>query len=72
SKVSYMFVDYRVQKKLYDWAKNKKGVSARTLAWLFQYPRGRRAMKGIIRHEPGHLNHYHVRFKCPRGDSECM
>jgi LysM repeat protein/murein endopeptidase len=66
----YMFVDYAVQSKLYNWAKSK-GVSKRRLAQIFQYPRGRRAMRGIIRHEPGHHNHYHVRFRCPPRDRSC-
>ena len=69
-RIEYMFVGYPVQKKLYDWAK-KQGVSERKLAWMFQYPRGSRAMLGVIRHEPGHTNHIHVRFKCPRGDKKC-
>ena len=68
SHVEYMFIGYRVQEKLYKWAE-QQGVSASKLAWLFQYPRGSRAMRGVIRHEPGHDNHIHIRFKCPRGDA---
>lgn len=71
SRVEYMFIGYAVQKKLYDWAK-KQGVSQRKLDWMFQYPRGSRAMRGVIRHEPGHNNHIHVRFKCPKGDNKCL
>lgn len=70
SRVEYMFISYPVQKKLYDWAK-KAGKSERVLDWLFQYPRGQRSMNGIIRHEPGHSGHIHIRFKCPRGDKDC-
>lgn len=68
SPVEYMFIGYRVQEKLYKWAK-EKGISDAKLDWLFQYPRGSRAMSGLIRHEPGHDNHIHIRFKCPRGDA---
>jgi len=68
SRVEYMFIGYRVQEKLYKWAL-EQGVSASKLSWLFQYPRGSRAMSGLIRHEPGHDNHIHIRFKCPRGDA---
>lgn len=68
----YMFLDYGVQRKIYDWAKKEKKVSPKLLEWLFQYPRGNRAMRGIIRHEPGHVNHIHVRFQCPRGDDHCL
>jgi LysM repeat protein len=68
SNVEYMFIGYRVQEKLYKWAK-ENGISDKKLDWLFQYPRGSRAMSGLIRNEPGHDNHIHIRFKCPRGDA---
>ena len=71
SKVEYIFLGYDVQKKVYDYAK-KQGVSDAKLAWLFQYPRGSAAMKGLIRHEPSHQNHFHIRFECPNGDRECL
>ena len=71
SKVSYIFLDYRLQKRLYQWAK-KRGVKQSTLDWMFQYPRGRRAMRGVVRHEPGHADHYHIRFKCPPDDEGCI
>ncbi len=70
SRVEYIFMNYRVQKILYEWAK-KKGVPERTLSRMFQYPHGKRAMHGMIRHEPGHDAHMHVRFKCPRGQERC-
>lgn len=60
--VEYVFVSYRLQKLLYEYAQSK-GVSQERLAELFQYPRGKRSMVGIIRHEPGHRTHFHVRFK---------
>lgn len=71
SNVEYMFIGYPVQKKLYDYAKDK-GVPEAKLDWLFQYPRGSRAMRGLIRHEPGHTNHIHIRYKCPNGDVACL
>jgi len=71
SNIEYMFIGYPVQKKLYDYARGK-GVSEAKLDWLFQYPRGSRAMRGIIRHEPGHTNHIHLRYKCPSGDVACL
>ena len=58
----YIFVDYSVQKLLYEYAKGK-GVSEDTLSELFQYPRGKRASRGIIRHWKGHIDHFHVRFR---------
>ena len=71
SLVSYIFLDYGVQKDLYQWAK-KKGVKQKRLDWIFQYPRGKRAMRGIVRHEPGHADHYHIRFKCAPDDEDCI
>jgi len=71
SNVEYMFIGTPVQEKLYKYAQSK-GVSEAKLDWIFQYPRGSRAMRGVIRHEPGHTNHIHIRFKCPSGDQACL
>lgn len=62
NEVTYIFMDYRIQKLLYQYAK-KKGVSEDTLDELFQYPRGRGRTHGMIRHWRGHVNHFHVRFR---------
>lgn len=32
---------------------------------------GESGYRGIIRHAGGHLDHFHVRFRCPEGDSDC-
>ena len=68
--VERIFLGYGTQKLLYKWAK-KKGVSKKTLSRMFQYPHGRETPTGIIRHEPAHDDHLHVRFKCPAGDKDC-
>ncbi len=60
--VTYIFMDHRIQKLLYDHAQSK-GVDEDTLDELFQYPRGRGRSHGIIRHWRGHANHFHVRFR---------
>jgi len=65
-----IFLDYDVQRLLYDWAK-EHDVDEDTLDKLFQYPHGRGSSNGIVHHEPNHDNHMHVRFKCPKGDSAC-
>lgn len=62
--VVFIFMDYPLQRVLYKYAQ-KKGVSKARLKKLFQYPRGKRAHYGIIRDEPGHATHYHVRFRNP-------
>ncbi|MEZ4365956.1 MAG: penicillin-insensitive murein endopeptidase [Kofleriaceae bacterium] len=68
--VSNVFLDFEVQGLLYTWAK-KKGVDAAYLRRIFQYPHGRGAAVGLVRHEPGHADHLHVRFKCAPEDKSC-
>lgn len=64
-KVKYIFVNYELQKPLYDYARSK-GVSKKYLDRVFQYPKGR-GSKGIIRHSRGHDNHFHIRVECAKG-----
>ena len=59
-RVKYIFMDLKIQKLLYEYAR-KKGVSEMRLDEIFQYPRRRR--HGIIQHWRGHVNHFHVRFE---------
>ena len=58
----YVFLDYGLQRLLYEHAV-AEGVTASRLAEVFQYPRGRGAPHGIVRHWRGHSNHFHVRFR---------
>lgn len=60
--VVYVFVDYKLQKLLYEHAKGR-GASEEFLDEMFQYPRGRKRSHGLIRHWEGHVNHFHVRFR---------
>ena len=60
--VRAIFLDYGVQKALYEHAR-KQGVSEQTLDELFQYPRGKGHAHGLIRHWKGHRDHFHVRFR---------
>lgn len=60
--VDIIFLDYAVQKRLYDWAR-ARGTPDDDLADLLQYPRGKDAMSGLVRHWPNHSDHLHVRFK---------
>jgi murein endopeptidase len=68
--VQMVFLDFEVQGILYNWAKDH-GVSERRLERIFQYPHGRGSSEGLVRHEPNHDNHMHVRFQCPGDDSAC-
>ena len=65
-----IFLDFDVQGILYTWALDH-GVSERRLGRIFQYPHGRGSGAGLVRHEPNHDNHLHVRFQCPNDDSAC-
>lgn len=61
-KVAYIFMDYEVQRLLYEYALDE-GVSLERLDELFQYPRGSGAMHGKIRDWKGHDDHFHVRLE---------
>ena len=59
---------------------HKKGMSevsrnarqaSRFLDEIFQYPRGKGAAGGLVRHEPNHADHFHVRFRCAKADADC-
>ncbi len=57
--IEYIFIDYKLQRVLYRFAR-AQGYKRAELREIFQYPRRHR--KGILRHEPGHRGHMHVRF----------
>jgi hypothetical protein len=59
--VQYVFLNKRLIRPLYRFAR-KQGISRDELLRLFHYPRRSRWGAGIIRAEPGHLAHFHVRF----------
>ncbi|MBR56488.1 MAG: hypothetical protein CMH54_00360 [Myxococcales bacterium] len=61
--VTHIFIDYDVQKLLYEAAKKRK-MSKKARRELFQYPRGKDAW-ARIRHSKGHKNHFHIRFRKP-------
>ena len=59
--VQYVFLNKRLVRPLYRYAR-KQGISKQRLLELFHYPRRDRWGVGIIREEPGHTAHFHVRF----------
>lgn len=65
-----IFLDYDVQGVIYRWAK-RHGVSDDRLDRVFQYPHGRWAGQGIVRHYRNHAHHLHVRFKCTKAETSC-
>lgn len=60
--VQIIFLDHAVQARLYKFAR-KRGTPDADLAMIFQYPRGKDALAGLVRHWPNHADHLHVRFK---------
>jgi murein endopeptidase len=68
--VHMIFLDFELQGAIYTWALDN-GASERRLNRIFQYPHGRGASAGIVRHEPNHKDHLHVRFRCARADRDC-
>ena len=69
-KVQMIFVNYGLQPYLYEAGK-RMGYDDEQLGYIIQYPRGSGNRIGVIRHARGHTRHFHVRFACPAGDSEC-
>lgn len=65
-----IFLDYGVQGMLYRHAR-KQGVSKKVLAQIFQFPDSRWARHRLVKHEPKHADHIHVRFRCPPKDRRC-
>jgi LysM repeat protein len=59
--VAVIFVDYRLQKRLYEHAK-ASGVEQDELDRVFEYPRGGDE-EAILYHWRGHTMHFHVRFR---------
>ena len=69
--VEYVFLDYELQRLLYEWAL-AHGAAKRDLDAVFQYPQGKEKGGTLIQHVPAHHDHLHVRFKCPVGDRGCL
>ena len=68
--VEKLFLDYEVQGWLYAAAR-RDGWSKGKLRDVFQYPDGKYAKHGIVRHEPKHADHIHARFGCAANDTSC-
>ncbi len=69
--VQVIFLDYAMQKRVHRAAK-AVGASDETLAKLLQWPRGSASNQALVRHEPGHAQHVHVRFTCGPSEPECI
>ena len=69
--VQVIFLDYRAQRRLIH-AAEAAGADSETIARLVQYPRGRHARRGLVRHADGHDRHLHARFGCGPCEVECV
>ena len=69
--VRYIFLSYRLQKRLYQAAK-LMGASDDELEEVIQWPRGPRSRHGIVRYSKGHVGHFHVRFACGPNEPRCV
>ncbi len=68
--VEYIFVNYNLQKKLFEYATHI-GYTPEQLAPILQYPQGKNARTGIIRSARGHDDHWHIRFTCGPQEKHC-
>src|SRR5439155_551897 len=62
-------VDF-IERVVTDWREQFPEAHVLAIGDLSAEHRG--ASAGLVRHEPNHANHVHVRFKCARGDSDCQ
>ncbi len=65
-----IFLDYKMQKRLYKAAK-EHGISKAERRRIIQFPMGRGSGRGLVRHSPGHDRHFHARFRCADYETEC-
>ena len=69
--VEEIYVDRDVQKLLHDHALTHDSVPESTLPQWMEYPRPTGTSGALMKHVPGHTDHFHVRFACPKGQSRC-
>ena len=58
--VEYIFLDRKLQRPMYEFAQARGATEAQLQKW-FEYP-ARGGTRALIRHEPGHEDHFHIRF----------
>ena len=68
--IQYIFLTTDRQKRLHKAAK-RAGASKDMLERMIQYPNKKGTNNGVVRHEPGHTAHIHVRFTCAANETRC-
>jgi murein endopeptidase/LysM repeat protein len=69
--VEYIFLEHRLQKKLYKAAREAGATKEQLSQWL-QWPARPKSNHGIVRHVEGHTVHFHVRIRCAPGEKHCV
>ena len=70
--ISVIYVDYELQRLLYEYAKETNRYDDVRLKGLLQFPDDASVEGRIISHAPGHVDHLHVRFLCDSRDTQCV
>ena len=66
-----VFIDSKIQKLLYEWARKEGGMSKSSLRRWMEYPRSPGVSSALIQHVPGHVDHLHVRLECGAHEKRC-
>jgi LysM repeat protein len=69
--LEYIFVNYSIQKLMLAYMQKQTGDEA-FISKLIQFPNPVEKRVAYIRHEPGHDDHMHIRFICPKGSPSCQ
>ncbi|MCB9526366.1 MAG: penicillin-insensitive murein endopeptidase [Myxococcales bacterium] len=63
--VDLMYMDVRLQKRLYKYARKQLQRTDEELDPILSYPKAKRRKSALIQHARGHFNHLHIRFRAP-------
>jgi len=69
--VEEIYVDRSIQKLLHEDAVANERVPEASLKRWMEYPRPTGTADTVIKHVPGHTDHLHVRFACPKSHARC-
>jgi LysM repeat protein len=69
--LEYIFVNYPIQKLMQAYML-KQNKDEAFVSKLIQFPNPVEKRVAYIRHEPGHDDHMHIRFICPKSSPNCQ
>ena len=69
--LEYIFVNYPIQKLMQSYLL-KQNKDEAFVSKLIQFPNPVEKRVAYIRHEPGHDDHMHIRFVCPKNSPNCQ